>query len=119
MGRPESGTLNEFLLAGADFISENNWISWLIRRYGCHRFTRAVWRNECAAWARDSLPPDGNLPYRRCDDGAVLVAVLRPDRREVTAKRFGEQTTIHWSASTLRELRDLHAAWRRHIASAG
>jgi hypothetical protein len=118
MGRPESGTLNDFLLAGADVISENNWLSWLIRRYGCHRFTRAVWREPDAAWAQGPIPPDGNLPYRRCADGAVLVAVLRPDRREATIKRFGEQS-VHWSASTLREMRDLHAAWRRQIGSAG
>ncbi len=51
MGRPESGTLNDFLLAGADFIPEKAWLSWLIRRYGCHRFGH-VWHG----WMR---PLDG------------------------------------------------------------
>jgi hypothetical protein len=52
MGRPECGTLNDFLLAGADLIPEKPWLSWLIRRHGCHRFGRVAWHDEAGAWVR-------------------------------------------------------------------
>jgi hypothetical protein len=116
MGRPESGTLNDFLMAGADILSAEAWLSWLIRRYGCHRFGRAVWREEAASWACSPAPADGNLPLRTCADGSLVVAVLRPDRREATAGRYPERK-LHWAAASLREMRDLHTVWRRASAS--
>ena len=56
MGRPESGTLNDFLLAGAELIPEMPWLTWLIRRHGCHRFGQVVWHGEAAPWAQGDLP---------------------------------------------------------------
>src|ERR1019366_4079099 len=88
MGRPESGTLNDFLLAGADLIPEKPWLSWLIRRHGCHRFGRVVWHEEALGWAHEGLPPEGNLPFRQNAPGRLLVAVLRPDCREATSRRL-------------------------------
>jgi hypothetical protein len=116
MGRPESGTLDAFLLAGAEHIPEKAWLSWLIRRHGCHRFGRVGWREEAAGWAGQGVPPDGNLPFRRCADGSVLVAVLRPDRLPATVARLGV-TRVHPAAATLREIRDLAAEWRRRSES--
>lgn len=112
MGRPESGTLNDFLMAGADIIPAEAWIFWLIRRFACHRFGQAVWKDPAVVWARGPAPPDGNLPLRCCANGALVVAVLRPDLREATAERYPGRK-LHWSAASLREMRDLHAAWRR------
>ena len=110
MGRPESGTLNEFLIAGAEFVPENAWLSWLIRRHGCHRFGRVAWRDESAEWARAGPPPEGNLPFRRCPDGAWLVAVLRPDLLPATAARF-KGVRFHAAAATLGEMAALRSAY--------
>jgi len=119
LGSPESGALNDFLLAGAAIIPEPAWLTWLIRRHDCHRFGRVAWHDEAAGWARGGVPPDGNLPYRRAADGAILVAVLRPDRRAATAARLRPATAdppaprLHWAAATLREMRELRSAWER------
>ena len=110
MGRPESGTLNAFLLAGADFIPERTWLAWLIRRHGCHRFGRVLWDDGAAAWAARGLPADGNLPYRTCPDGAVLVAILRPDLSAATGTRL-KPARMHPAAATLAEIRALAFAW--------
>ncbi len=111
MGRPETGTLNEFLLAGADFIAEGVWLTWLIRRHRCHRFGRVRWNQEIATWANEASLTEGNLPYRRCTDGAMLVAVLRPDAMKLTSQRW-PATRLHAAAATLRELHDLHQQWQ-------
>jgi hypothetical protein len=112
MGRPESGTLNDFLLAGAEFIPEEPWLSWLIRRHGCHRYSRAVHRDEGTAWKEAGPSPEGNLPFRRGEGSVLLVALLRPDRREETIARH-PGATILWAAATLREMRTLRLAWER------
>jgi hypothetical protein len=109
LGRPETGTLNEFLLAGAGVIPERPWLTWLIRRHGCHRFGRVAWQGEGAPWAQSEPTEPGNLPYRECDDRSLLVAVLRPDLLGETERRWpGPQ---HRAAATLAEIRALHAAW--------
>ncbi len=110
MGRPETGTLNAFLLGGADFIAENAWLFWLIREHGCHRFGRVGWRPEAGGWSRAGPPPDGNLPYRSCADAGCLVAVLRPDLWVETSRRW--PGPLHRAAATLKELRTLQAAWQ-------
>jgi hypothetical protein len=113
MGRPETGTLNEFLLAGAELVAEKAWLSWLIRRHGCHRYGQAVVRDPVSAWpAHDPVPADGNLPFRQCEDRTLLVAVLRPDFLPATGARLPAQSW-HPAAATLREVRDLHCAARR------
>ena len=111
MGRPESGTLNAFLLAGADLVPEQPWLSWLIRRHGCHRYGKAVCRAKTLPGRQIEIPPDGNLPYRQCEDRALLVAVLRPDLLPATGERL-QAWSWHRAAATLREVRDLHAAGR-------
>jgi len=110
MGRPETGTLNDFLLAGAEIVPEKPWLSWLIRRHGCHRFGRVAWQGTAAAWAQGGLPEEGNLPYRACPDGSLLLAVLRPDLLAGTGRRWSEP--LQHAAATLPELRALHAAWK-------
>jgi hypothetical protein len=110
MGRPESGSLNAFLLAGADLVPEKPWLTWLIRRHGCHRYGKAAWRGESLAWQPHGIPPDGNLPYRQGEDGALLVAVLRPDLLPATGERLQPRSWLR-AAATLREMRDLHRAW--------
>jgi hypothetical protein len=114
LGRPEMGTLNEFLLAGADSIPEKPWLTWLIRRHGCHRFGRVEWPEDSASWARAEPPEDGNLPYRQCRDRSLLLAVLRPDL--LAARPPPWSGTCHRAAATLAEIRSLQAAWRRAIA---
>ena len=114
MGRPESGTLSDFLLAGADLIPEKPWLSWLIRRHRCHRFGRVLWHEEALDWARDGLPSTGNLPFRKGEPGCVLVAVLRPDCLEATSRSF-PAARLHWAAGTLGEIRQLHLAWRQAV----
>ncbi len=114
MGRPETGTLNDFLLAGAEIIPEKPWLTWLIRRYGCHRLGRVAWQGESAPWAQGDLPEEGNLPYRECDDRSLLVAVLRPDLLEATMKRW--PVPLHRGAATLGEMRALQAAWKEKAA---
>jgi hypothetical protein len=115
LGRPETGTLNEFLLAGAEIIPEKPWLTWLIRRHGCHRFGRVGWRGEKAAWAQRDRPKEGNLPYRECEDHSLLLAVLRPDLLEITSRQW--PAPLHRAAATLTELRDLQAAWSQAAAS--
>jgi len=110
LGRPEDCPLDEFLLSGAELIRENDWISWLIRRHGCHRFGRVSWPDDGAAWMNGGLPADGNIAYRRCANGDVLVAVLRPDKVPDTSERLKGVRPL-WAAATLREIRDLRAAW--------
>lgn len=109
LGRPEVGTLDDYLLAGADCVPEGPWLAWLIRRHGCHRFGRVGWSEQAGALAADGPPPGGNLPYRRCPGGALLVAVLRPDRRQETVRAHPAGPLL-WAAATLRELRALHQA---------
>jgi hypothetical protein len=106
MGRPESGSLTEFLLAGADIIPGNPWLTWLIRRHGCHRFGRVSWRQGEAGWGIAPAAMGPNLPYRRTTEGVFLVAVLRPDLLAATAKRLSPHRLLR-AAGTLSELRDL------------
>jgi hypothetical protein len=115
LNRPETGTLNELLLAGAEIVAERDWLSWQIRRHGCHRFGRVAWREEAAEWAQANPPSDGNLPYRRGLNGNPLVALLRPDLWEATAARFG-RAQPHRAAATLGEIRELARAWARSNA---
>jgi hypothetical protein len=110
LGRPEHCLLDDFLLSGADFINSNEWISWLIRRHGCHRFGRVAWPEDASDWIRESAPVDGNLPYRRCVDGRILVAVLRPDRLPAASERWKASRPL-WAAATLGEIRDLKKSW--------
>jgi hypothetical protein len=125
LGSPESGALNDFLLAGADIIPEPAWLTWLIRRHDCHRFGRVTWHDEAARWARGGVPPECNLPYRPTADGAILVAVLRPDRRAATTARLTPAPAdplaprLHWAAATLREMRELRTAWERQSLESG
>lgn len=111
MGRPEIGTLNEFLLAGAEIIPEKPWLTWLIRRHGCHRFGPVAWCGESAGWAQRDRPAEGNLPYRECEDHSLLLAVLRPDRLAITSAQWSRP--LHRAAATLAELRALQAAWNQ------
>ena len=107
LGPRECASLNQYLLAGAEFIAEAGWLAWLIRRHGCHRFGRVVWHPDAAPWVQGELPAHGNLPYRSAGDGGALVAVLRPDRMD-----SGNPATAHWAAATLGEVAALHSAWR-------
>jgi hypothetical protein len=110
MGRPECGTLSEFLLAGAGIVPEKPWLYWLIRRHGCHRFGRVILEEGEAVCTGAAPQAEDNLPYRQCTDGALLVAVLRPDRTAATAQRLAPRR-LHWAAGTLAEMRDLRASW--------
>ncbi len=112
MGRPETGTLSEFLLSGAGCIPEKPWLYWLIRRHGCHRFGRVALRGDAAGIRAEDGAGDGNLPFRVCADGGLLVAVLRPDLRAATARRLAP-LRLDWAAATLAELKALGEAWRR------
>ena len=116
MGQPESGTLNDFLLAGAEVIAENAWLFWLIRRHDCQRFGQVRWRPEAEPWAQDGPPPAGNLPYRGCSDGGGLLAILRPDLLAATPPVAGWPQPLHRAAATLREMRALHLAWQEIAA---
>jgi hypothetical protein len=112
LGRPETGTLDELLLAGADWIPERAWLAWMIRRHGCHRFGSPAWTGDLADLARGGLPAAGNLPYLRCPDGTLLTALFRPDRREATLRGF-QPRRLAWAAATPAEVRELRAAWSR------
>jgi hypothetical protein len=111
MGHPGAGTLNDFLLAGAEIVPEKPWITWLIRRHGCHRFGRVGWPEGAAGWAQADPAAEGNLPYRECADHSLLLAVLRPDLMAATARRWAPR--LQRAAATLSEIRALHAAWRK------
>lgn len=109
LGRPEHCLLDDFLLSGANFIRTNEWLSWLIRRNGCHRFGRVVRPVDGSAWTGDGVPADGNIPYRYCADGRLLVAVLRPDKMPATVERLKDSRPL-WAAATLREIGELRAS---------
>jgi len=117
MGRPETGTLDELLLAGAEAISEPDWIAWLIRRHGCHRFGPVGWAAAAGARVHGEFAGISNLPYDVSADGGLLMATLRPDRRAETAEHFGA-TRLLWAAATLRESRALRSAWTARGAEA-
>jgi hypothetical protein len=109
LGRPEHCLLDDFLLSGAGFIRTNEWLSWLIRRHGCHRFGRVVRPVDGSAWTGIGMPADGNIPYRLCADGRLLVAVLRPDKLQATFERLKDSRPL-WAAATLREIGDLRTS---------
>jgi hypothetical protein len=111
MGQPETGTLDDLLLAGADWICEPDWISWLIRRHGCHRFGPVSWAKETGFRARGEVAALSNLPYRVSADGGLLIATLRPDRRAEAAASFPAPRLL-WAAATLRETRTLRSEWQ-------
>jgi hypothetical protein len=115
LGRPEHCDLDDFLLSGAEIIKAADWLSWLIRRHGCHRFGRVAWHEDAREWLRGGMPDDLNLPYRRCADGRPLVAVLRPDKVTLTVERMRKETPV-WAAATLAEVRALKIAWERQTA---
>ena len=112
LGLRESGTLNEFLLAGADVISPEPWLAWLVRRHGCHRFGRVLFRDDAIDLGRPGIAEESNLPYRRAASGSPMVALMRPDLFAATAKRLGG-CNIYKAAATLPEIRALHLAWNR------
>jgi hypothetical protein len=117
MGRPETGTLDELLLAGADAISEPDWIAWLIRRHGCHRFGPVIRAAAVGARVHGEVAGLSNLPYEVSADGGLLMATLRPDRRAEAAERFRAPRLL-WAAATLRESRSLRSAWSARGAEA-
>jgi hypothetical protein len=108
MGRPESAPLNDFLIAGAGVVAEGPWLSWLIRRHGCHRHGKPTGPLALPLAPSEGIPPDGNLAYRRGADSSILVAVLRPDLLPATAQRLAGGW--HRSAVTLREMGALRLA---------
>lgn len=110
LGRPEAGTLNEFLLAGAGIVRENDWLSWLIRRHGCHRFGRVAWHDEAMRWRPAGDSVGFNLPFRESADGHPMVAVLRPDGLPAAAQVLRCARPI-WAAATLEEIRYLRSEW--------
>ncbi|MDP3072661.1 MAG: hypothetical protein Q8N18_20370 [Opitutaceae bacterium] len=114
MGRPDSGALTDFLLAGAEIIPELAWLTWLIRRHGCHRVGPvALQPDTLAAIAnRDAL--GDNLPYRFTADDSLLIAVVRPDRWAEEAQLLTPRRCIK-VAATLREARALRTAWRHPV----
>lgn len=119
LGRPETCTLNDFLLSGCGVIPERDWLSWLIRRHGCHRFGRVAWDPGMAVPAGLDADTEPNLPYRLAAGGCALVAVLRPDVADATRECLGPVRPL-WAAATLSELGALRAAWsRRSRALAG
>ena len=113
LGRPETCTLNDFLLAGCGIIPERDWLSWLIRRHGCHRFGRVAWDSGITLPTGPDAETEPNLPYRMAAGGRALVAMLRPDLADATRKRLGPVRPL-WAAATLSELGALRAAWSRH-----
>lgn len=113
LGRPERCDLIEFLLGGADLISEGLWLTWLIRRHECHRFGRVKWKETMIALEKGGPLGDGNLPYQRCADGSLLVAVMRPDLLS-SAISFWKTPALHLAATTLPEMHELRRAWRTH-----
>ena len=115
LGRRERGTLNEILLGGADLIPEGPWLTWLIRRHHCHRFGRVKWKEAMAALGKGGPIGDGNLPYQRCVDGSLLLAVMRPDLLP-SAMDFWKAATTHLAAASLVEMRELYAAWQGRAA---
>ena len=114
LGHPETGSLNEFLLAGAALIPSGEWLSWLIRQHGCHRFGRVTWHEEAAAWLPAGILPEGNLAYRPTADGRPMIALLRPDFRAATAERFRSPSPV-WAAATLSEIGALRSVWAHRV----
>jgi hypothetical protein len=112
LNRPESGTLDHYLLAGADAISEPDWLRWLVRHHGCHRFGPVAWRDDAAMWARPDIASEPNRPFRRSLDGNPVIAVMRPDRWARTAAGYAGYRPER-AAATLAEIRELKAAWAR------
>jgi hypothetical protein len=107
----EGETLTEFLLAGAGAISAPDWLSWLIRRHGCHRFGPV----RLALDGFEALPvericAEPNPPYRRAPGGRLLCAVVRPDKRQSTAETL-KPFRLEWAAATLGEVVGLKKAW--------
>ncbi len=114
MGPPDSGALTNFLLAGAEIIPELAWLTWLIRRHGCHRVGAVALHSDTlsAITNRDSL--GDNLPYRLTADDSFLIAVVRPDRWAADTSIFAPRRCIK-VAATLREARALRTAWRHPV----
>ena len=110
LGRPEAGALDDFLLAGAGVISEKDWLGWLIRRHGCHRFGLVSWDDEALRWRPAGEIAGCNLPYRAAADGRPMVAVLRPDQLPATAAVLQGARPL-WAAASLEEIRALRRAW--------
>lgn len=104
LGRPERLRLAQVLLAGRDWIDENEWIVWLVRRWSCTRFGPVRFADRLGVAVTADLSAEANLPYRRTADGRLMLAVLRPDLAGAGALR---------AAATLREMQDLRQAWRR------
>ncbi|MGH7996512.1 MAG: hypothetical protein ACREFX_09190 [Opitutaceae bacterium] len=105
LGRPESASLDRFLLAGSALVDENAWLCWLIRRHGCSRFG-PVRRREDSALPAEVDPLEPNLPYRTTAAAEYMIAVLRPDLREETLRRLKRPRAL-WAAATLGELNGL------------
>lgn len=114
MGRPESGALTDFLLAGAEIIPELAWLTWLIRRHGCHRVGSVALQPDtlAALTNRDAL--GDNLPYRFTADDSLLIAVVRPDLWVADTANLAPRRGIK-VAATLREARALRTAWRHPV----
>lgn len=114
MGRPDSGALTDFLLAGAEIIPELTWLTWLIRRHGCHRVGPVTLQSDtlAAITNRDTL--GDNLPYRFTADDSLLIALVRPDRWAEETQILTPRRCIK-VAATLREARALRTAWRHPV----
>ncbi len=114
MGRPDSGALTDFLLAGAEVIPELAWLTWLIRQHGCHRVGPVALQPDTldAVTNREALGE--NLPYRFTADDSFLIAVVRPDRWASDTANLAPRRCIK-VAATLREARALRTAWRHPV----
>lgn len=102
--------LSEFLIAGADYINQGQWLSYLIRFKGCYRFGAVNWNEQAKLWSYQGLPSDANFPYLLTGEQRGMVAILRPDRLKETASRLKALRPL-WAAPTLNEIKALRKAW--------
>lgn len=101
LARSDRAGLDDFLLAGAPFIPERDWLSWLIRRHRCYRFGPVRLAADAETWKATVVGP--NLPYLQRPSGDHLVGILRPDL-----------PAGGWrAAATLSELGELRKAWNQ------
>jgi hypothetical protein len=106
LAEAENPALNDFLLAGAEWIDEREWLTWLIRHHACYRFgpvrlTKGFRVSEAGLDRAGPNLPYAALPVPQEGEPGWLVGVLRPDLPVLGLR----------AAATLLELRELKAGW--------
>jgi hypothetical protein len=119
-GSPETGTLNSLLMAGAELVNKDRWLSWLVRGYGYPRVQQIkpeaffIKSNRYEPARIKIFLETNNYPCRKLPNGGVVVAVGRPDLISAIERALAP-TPFEPMAASLPELKAIRKLYEEEL----